>query len=113
MVTMPVAAGVIATADWIVVLLFGPHWAAAAVYVACFAAAAAVLPVTLAAALLYPTQNRSGEMLRAGLADAVLVVGAIAAGLPFGATGRSEEHTSELPSLMRISYAVVCLQKKH
>src|SRR3546814_1742661 len=27
-------------------------------------------------------------------------------------TGRSEEHTSELPSLMRISYAVFCLKKK-
>src|SRR3546814_2666126 len=26
--------------------------------------------------------------------------------------GRSEEHTSELQSLMRISYAVLCLQKK-
>src|SRR3546814_5951150 len=26
---------------------------------------------------------------------------------------RSEEHTSELQSLMRISYAVFCLQKKH
>src|SRR3546814_9211967 len=29
----------------------------------------------------------------------------------FGA-GRSEEHTSELQSLMRISYAVFCLKKK-
>src|SRR3546814_3309204 len=28
------------------------------------------------------------------------------------ATGRSEEHTSELQSLMRNSYAVFCLQKK-
>src|SRR3546814_10142982 len=26
---------------------------------------------------------------------------------------RSEEHTSELQSLMRISYAVICLKKKH
>src|SRR3546814_3790981 len=26
---------------------------------------------------------------------------------------RSEEHTSELPSLMRISYAVFCLKKKY
>src|SRR3546814_5162654 len=26
--------------------------------------------------------------------------------------GRSEEHTSELQSLMRISYAVFCLEKK-
>src|SRR3546814_4095678 len=29
-----------------------------------------------------------------------------------GATDRSEEHTSELQSLMRISYAVFCLKKK-
>src|SRR3546814_7617270 len=28
-------------------------------------------------------------------------------------TMRSEEHTSELQSLMRISYAVFCLKKKH
>src|SRR3546814_9595973 len=27
--------------------------------------------------------------------------------------GRSEEHTSELQSLMRISYAVFCLKKKN
>src|SRR3546814_7858744 len=39
--------------------------------------------------------------------------------LPFGGAGpthgflaRSEEHTSELQSLMRISYAVFCLKKK-
>src|SRR3546814_9112712 len=30
----------------------------------------------------------------------------------FGAFSRSEEHTSELQSLMRISYAVFCLKKK-
>src|SRR3546814_9463877 len=29
------------------------------------------------------------------------------------ASGRSEEHTSELQSLMRISYAVFCLKKKN
>src|SRR3546814_6546368 len=32
--------------------------------------------------------------------------------LALGADGRSEEHTSELQSLMRISYAVFCLKKK-
>src|SRR3546814_9781669 len=31
---------------------------------------------------------------------------------PCRGRGRSEEHTSELQSLMRISYAVFCLQKK-
>src|SRR3546814_10162706 len=34
------------------------------------------------------------------------------AGLFYWAVARSEEHTSELPSLMRISYAVFCLTKK-
>src|SRR3546814_2903365 len=39
-------------------------------------------------------------------------------GIPFVGTindinpNRSEEHTSELQSLMRISYAVICLKKK-
>src|SRR3546814_12599059 len=31
----------------------------------------------------------------------------------FGPANRSEEHTSELQSLMRISYAVFCLKKKN
>src|SRR3546814_5347382 len=31
---------------------------------------------------------------------------------PFGRMPRSEEHTSELQSLMRISYAVFCWKKK-
>src|SRR3546814_1275818 len=32
--------------------------------------------------------------------------------IPIGPYARSEEHTSELQSLMRISYAVFCLKKK-
>src|SRR3546814_2516000 len=32
---------------------------------------------------------------------------------PCASSGRSEEHTSELQSLMRISYAVFCLKKKN
>src|SRR3546814_2909393 len=36
----------------------------------------------------------------------------VAVGVEDGA-GRSEEHTSELQSLMRISYAVFCLKKKN
>src|SRR3546814_3802761 len=39
------------------------------------------------------------------------IVGRIAAAEP-GLDRRSDEHTSELQSLMRISYAVFCLQKK-
>src|SRR3546814_9161305 len=51
-----------------------------------------------------------------GAADEQLI-GALADDLPRFAAGdpmglRSEEHTSELQSLMRISYAVFCLKKK-
>src|SRR3546814_4476421 len=40
--------------------------------------------------------------------------GDVVVGAPgiFGRQRRSEEHTSELQSLMRISYAVFCLKKK-
>src|SRR3546814_2031763 len=37
----------------------------------------------------------------------------IIADLQIASDFRSEEHTSELQSLMRISYAVFCLKKKH
>src|SRR3546814_9678707 len=51
-------------------------------------------------------------------AGAVVVAGGaprlrIRAGRRAGRWRRSEEHTSELQSLMRISYAVFCLKKKN
>src|SRR3546814_6327525 len=46
--------------------------------------------------------------------DPVAVVGIFReVGAPRRLTTRSEEHTSELQSLMRISYAVLCLKKKN
>src|SRR3546814_7630648 len=53
-----------------------------------------------------------GEMLLAHLG--IGVGGGADPGIMAGdpAAGRSEEHTSELQSLMRISYAVFCLKKK-
>src|SRR3546814_4990050 len=44
--------------------------------------------------------------------DATAYVGAVADANDSWYAGRSEEHTSELQSLMRISYAVFCLKKK-
>src|SRR3546814_6869576 len=46
------------------------------------------------------------------LAMAASAVVALAIGAVSLRTTRSEEHTSELQSLMRISYAVFCLKKK-
>src|SRR3546814_6383513 len=61
-----------------------------------------------------PVQMRMNELIAGVRADvAVKLFGddldqLIASGQEL----RSEEHTYELPSLMRISYAVFCLQKK-
>src|SRR3546814_6294418 len=50
---------------------------------------------------------------RIGLTGGGLIVGPPPQPFPSeGMTARSEEHTSELPSLMRNSYAVFCLKKK-
>src|SRR3546814_8672007 len=48
----------------------------------------------------------SGDKVKAGSAIIVTLV------RPSFCVRRSEEHTSELQSLMRISYAVFCLKKK-
>src|SRR3546814_8602190 len=56
-----------------------------------------------------------GEPIKLGLVGTVLQragEGAIAEVLPQQKPGRSEEHTSELQSLMRISYSVFCLTQK-
>src|SRR3546814_3923654 len=53
------------------------------------------------AARAMPVEGRSGEERRP-----------YGGRSPRGRDHRSEEHTSELQSLMRISYAVFCLKKK-
>src|SRR3546814_1824930 len=72
--------------------------------------------------------NRANDAEKPGLAAALRRAGALlgllqdepdrwlqgarpAAGAPSPAEIRSDEHTSELQSLMRISYAVCCLKK--
>src|SRR3546814_13330400 len=52
------------------------------------------------------------ERARLALADEAAVLLRLPEGHPHRAGVRSEEHTSELQSLMRISYAVFCLKKK-
>src|SRR3546814_3690149 len=69
-----------------------------------------------AAALLHLYQRAANEPLSVDNLQLSLVeLGASdgASELPALIPGRSEEHTSELQSLMRISYAVFCLKKKN
>src|SRR3546814_6371497 len=56
--------------------------------------------------------ERGRCLLREHPRDPAAVPGAIRAAARHHVPARSEEHTSELQSLMRISYAVLCLKKK-
>src|SRR3546814_3971457 len=67
-------------------------------------------------------EGRSISVLNQATAELMLTKGRDDMGLGVGVHGegdglhfdhRSEEHTSELQSLMRISYAVFCLKKTH
>src|SRR3546814_7455715 len=72
----------------------------------------AKLAVVLGMGLLVAERFEGSWRRRVGLGD---VLGMLAiAGVPavLILLQRSEEHTSELQSLMRISYAVLCLKKK-
>src|SRR3546814_8350520 len=74
-------------------------------------ALALTLPLPLTVAQLGPLDW--GPVAGGYLATLCLAAAYIAIGLFVSArTDKSEEHTSELQSLMRISYAVFCLKKK-
>jgi PST family polysaccharide transporter len=87
LLTMPVFAVVALTADWMVEILFGPSWTAAVPLAALFSVSAIFLPVLLTMGLLYLTQGRTVELLRATLIDAGICLLAIGAGLPWGGVG--------------------------
>src|SRR3546814_14871305 len=82
-------------------------------YTTLFRSAPYTAPVHAKAAGLYMICTLSKHKAEArGYDDAMMLDwrGQVAEGT--GANARSEEHTSELQSLMRISYAVFCLKKK-
>ena len=87
LLTMPAFALAAVTADWVVEFLFGPSWRQAIPLVALFSVSATFLPVLMAVFLLYLTQARTNEMLRATLIDSAINVAAILAGLPWGVVG--------------------------
>src|SRR3546814_3079024 len=65
-----------------------------------------------AAATAGTTSTRSHSVTGAGVVVAVGIAPSQPRASISWCTRRSEEHTSELQSLMRISYAVFCLKKK-
>src|SRR3546814_5080797 len=56
--------------------------------------------------------SETGDKIRTIPSEALLRIARMIVQMQGNAVQRSEEHTSELQSLMRISYAVFCLKKK-
>jgi O-antigen/teichoic acid export membrane protein len=87
MVTMPGVAFMIATSDWLVLLLLGADWRETGRIFTLLGMAAIFQPVARAALWLFLTQGRTQELFRWGLIEGSIAMVSIAAGLPWGATG--------------------------
>jgi PST family polysaccharide transporter len=87
MLTVPAAALMVVTADWIVALLLGAQWHDSAPIVAWLGVAAALLPVGVTTGLLFVTQDRAPELFKVGTLISVISIVTILIGLPFGPIG--------------------------
>jgi len=87
MITMPGAALLIVMPDYVVRILFGPHWLDAAPIIGWLAIAALYQPVTYTCSWLLMSQNRTREMPMLGLAGSCITAVAVVIGLPYGAVG--------------------------
>lgn len=87
LVTMPLAALMIATSDWMVLLLLGPQWRGTGRIFMLLGIAAMIQPVTKTAWWLFSTQGRTRELFHWGLMGGAIAIVSIVAGLPWGATG--------------------------
>lgn len=87
MITMPGIAFMIATSDWLVLLLLGSQWREAGRIFMLLGLAAIIQPVTRTALWMFTTQGRTRELFKWGAIGGGIAVVAIIAGLPWGATG--------------------------
>jgi PST family polysaccharide transporter len=86
-ITMPLAAFMIVTSDWLVRVVLGPQWGETARVFMILGFAAFLLPVLNSTGWLFMTQGRMREMLHWGFIDVTMKVLSIVAGLPWGVTG--------------------------
>lgn len=87
MVTMPLAALMIVTSDWMVLLLLGSRWRETGRIFMLLGIAALIQPVTKTSWWLFSTQGRTRELFHWGLLGGAIAIVSIIAGLPWGATG--------------------------
>lgn len=87
MISMPGVVFMIATSDWLVLVLLGNQWRGTGRIFMLLGLAAMIQPITKSALWLFTTQGRARELFHWGLISGAVAVSSILAGLPWGATG--------------------------
>ncbi len=87
MVTMPAVILMLATADWLVLIILGPQWGESAKIFVFMGVAGLFQPVASTGGWLLVSQGRVRDMLRWSLINAPISILSIVAGLPWGVVG--------------------------
>ena len=87
LVTMPAVMLMMATADWLVLIILGPQWGESARIFVFMGIAGLLQPVAATGGWLLVSQGRVRDMLRWSLINAPISILSILAGLPWGVAG--------------------------
>lgn len=87
MLTLPVVVFLIATSDWLILLLLGPQWMEASRIFAWLSFVALTQPVAYTTTWLFISQDRTRHMLQWGMIGGAISMSSIIAGLPWGPVG--------------------------
>lgn len=87
LLTMPIVIFMIATSDWLVLLLLGAQWKDASRIFMLLAIAGLIQPVANSTGWLFISQNRSQQMFQWGLIGGTISIVSFCAGLHWGAIG--------------------------
>jgi PST family polysaccharide transporter len=86
-VTMPGVAFMIATSDWLILLILGPQWSQASRIFYLLGIVGLVQPIASSTGWLFITQDRTRHQFQWGFIGGSLAIVAIVAGLPWGPVG--------------------------
>jgi PST family polysaccharide transporter len=89
LLSMPLIAYMLGTADWIILATLGPKWTEASVMFALLAFSGLLEPISNTTGWLFISQARTRHQFQWGIIGTALTVAAIIAGLPWGAVGVS------------------------
>jgi len=87
LVTMPLVAFMVGTANWLVLVLLGPQWVQAGTIFAWLGISGLIEPFSYTTIWLFLTQNRTRQQFYWGIISSTLMVSAIVVGLPWGPLG--------------------------